>query len=192
MLARREPVTLRSLVADTGVSTMAVYTHFGSMTGLWSAVRQDGFTRLAERLAAVTWSPDPVRDLVRLGAAYLAHALAQADLYRTMFDDAFPLEDPQAAAGTFRTLIAGIDRAVQRGRFAEATDGPSLATDYWIIGHGIASLTIAGVLRPGEVDARAADLVTALFVAAGDEPDRTRRSFANGWTSPTVASAASS
>ncbi|GAA2886227.1 hypothetical protein GCM10020220_090540 [Nonomuraea rubra] len=51
LLAAREPVTLRSLVAGTGVSTMAVYTYFGSMDGLWAAMRQEGFTRLAARLA---------------------------------------------------------------------------------------------------------------------------------------------
>ena len=46
MRARREPVTLRALVEGTGASTMAVYPHFGGMPGLWSAVRQEGFTRL--------------------------------------------------------------------------------------------------------------------------------------------------
>jgi len=50
MLARREPVTSRALVEGTGASTMAVYTHFGGMPGLWRAVRQEGFTRLARRL----------------------------------------------------------------------------------------------------------------------------------------------
>ena len=48
MLARREVVTLRALVDSVGTSTMAVYTHFGGMAGLWRAVRQEGFTRLAK------------------------------------------------------------------------------------------------------------------------------------------------
>jgi len=34
MLARREPVTSRALVEETGASTMAIYTHFGRMPGL--------------------------------------------------------------------------------------------------------------------------------------------------------------
>ncbi len=53
MLRTRQPVTLRALVAGTGVSTMAVYTYFGGMDGLWKALRQEGFTRLAAKLACV-------------------------------------------------------------------------------------------------------------------------------------------
>src|SRR3712207_5132737 len=68
MLVRREPVTLRALVEGTGASTMAVYTHFGGMPGLWRAVRQEGFTRLAHRLAGVPATDDPIADLAALGA----------------------------------------------------------------------------------------------------------------------------
>jgi AcrR family transcriptional regulator len=82
MLRVREPVTLRSLVAGTGVSTMAVYTYFGSMDGLWGALRQEGFRRLAARLETVARTDDPVRDLVALGAAYTSNAMAEPDLYR--------------------------------------------------------------------------------------------------------------
>ena len=59
MLARREPVTLRAVVAGTGVSTMAVYTHFDGMPGLWRAVRQEGFTRLARAVGRGTADPRP-------------------------------------------------------------------------------------------------------------------------------------
>ncbi|MCX5015353.1 hypothetical protein OG765_31025 [Streptomyces sp. NBC_00555] len=45
------------------------------MDGLWKAMRQEGFTRLAARLDAVSMCADPVRDLAALGAAYLANAL---------------------------------------------------------------------------------------------------------------------
>lgn len=181
MLARREPITLRSLVQGTGVSTMAVYTYFGNMTGLWSAVRQEGFTRLGARLAELPASRDPVRDLVSLGAAYVTHALAHPHLYRTMFDDAFPLEDPAAAVETFDILIGGASRAVQARRLDENTDALALATEYWIIGHGLCSLAIAGVLPAEDIANHARSLVTALFVSAGDDPARCRRSFSRGW-----------
>src|SRR3954452_15425222 len=74
MLGTREPITLRSLVAGTGLSTMAVYTYFGSIEGMWKALRQEGFTRLAVGFAAVEPSADPVRDLTALVAAYLRNA----------------------------------------------------------------------------------------------------------------------
>src|SRR5687768_10398614 len=104
LLARREPVTLASLVAGTGVSTMAVYTYFDGMTGLWAAVRQEGFTRLGERLALVHPGRDPVRHLAALGVAYVEHALANPDLYRAMFDSIVDLPDPGVAAVAFAPI----------------------------------------------------------------------------------------
>ncbi|MEU4620258.1 TetR-like C-terminal domain-containing protein [Actinoplanes sp. NPDC023801] len=100
MLRVREPITLRTLVAGTGVSTMAVYTYFGGMDGLWRAMRQEGFTRLAAVLNQVAPSADPVRDLAALGAAYLANALANPDLYRVMFDPGDTLDDADSAGFT--------------------------------------------------------------------------------------------
>src|SRR3712207_3927819 len=69
MLADRVPVTARSLTERVGASTTALYTHFGGMPGVWRAVRQEGFTRLAGRMEEVADSDDPVRDLAALGAA---------------------------------------------------------------------------------------------------------------------------
>ncbi len=182
MLARREPVTLRTLVHGTGASTMAVYTHFGGMPGLWRAVRQEGFTRLAERLTLVERTRDPVRDLAALGAAYAANAFANPHLYRTMFDTGAELEDADAAGATFGELIACAERARDAGRFRAACDPEALATRFWATGHGLVMLALTGVL-PGEaVAAHAPATAVALFVAAGDDEERCRRSVRTGWT----------
>ncbi|WP_197093427.1 TetR/AcrR family transcriptional regulator [Nonomuraea sp. SBT364] len=180
MLAARQPVTLRSLVAGTGVSTMAVYTYFDGMDGLWTAMRQEGFTRLAARLATITPSEDPVRDLAALGAAYLSNALAVPDLYRVMFDAGFELENPAAADDTLHYLVRGVERASAAGRFRAGVDPLELATQAWMIGHGLASLVATGPLPP-EALAHGVPLLTALFVSAGDAPDRCRRSVELGW-----------
>ena len=181
MLARRDPITLRSLVQGTGVSTIAVYTYFGGMSGLWSAVRQESFIRLRRRLRRIGATADPVRDLACLGAAYVTYALDHPDLYRTMFDDAFALEDPAGAAATFDTLVGAVRRAVRGGRFADTTNEHALATEYWVIGHGTASLAIAGVLSHADITDRSRSLATALFIRAGDDPSRCERSFDRGW-----------
>ncbi|MEV1000620.1 TetR/AcrR family transcriptional regulator [Nonomuraea sp. NPDC050202] len=180
LLAAREPVTLRSLVAGTGVSTMAVYTYFGGMDGLWTAMRQEGFTRLAARLATVSPTRDPVRDLAALGAAYLANAMAGPDLYRVMFDAGFELEDAAAADDTLHHLVRTVERATAAGRFRDDVDPLELATQSWIIGHGLASLVATGPL-PQPALAHGVPLLTALFTSAGDEPGRCRRSVERGW-----------
>lgn len=183
MLAHREPVTLRALVDGTGASTMAVYTHFGGMPGLWRAVRQEGFTRLAAHLAAVRPTADPVRDLGALGAAYLSNALADPALYRAMFDPAAELEDPQAASETFQTLVSCAARCRAAGRFAPDCDPQSVATQYWSAGHGLIMLELAGFLPRDVLHRQAPAMATALFVAAGDEPNQCRVSVQAGWAS---------
>jgi AcrR family transcriptional regulator len=180
MLRTREPITLRSLVAGTGVSTMAVYTYFGGMDGVWTALRQEGFTRLAAKIATVATSADPVRDLSALGAAYLSNALDNPDLYRVMFDVTFDLEDSQAADETLQCLVHAVERAKNAGRFRAGTDSLELATQSWTIGHGLASLVVTGPL-PRPTLAHGIPLLTALFVSAGDDPDRCRQSVEHGW-----------
>lgn len=180
MLRTREPITLRSLVAGTGVSTMAVYTYFGGMDGVWKALRQEGFTRLAAGLATVATSADPVRDLAALGAAYLRNALDNPDLYRTMFDAAFDLEDSAAADETLRHLVRAAERAKDTGRFRADVDPLELATQSWTIGHGLASLVATGPL-PRHTLAHGIPLLTALFTSAGDDPAGCRRSVERGW-----------
>jgi AcrR family transcriptional regulator len=180
MLRTREPLTLRSLVAGTGVSTMAVYTHFDGMDGVWSALRQEGFTRLAAWLARVEPSDDPVRDLAALCAAYLRNALDHPDLYRVMFDATFALEDPDAAEATLLVLVGAAQRGVDAGRYREDVDPLELATESWAAGHGLASLVTPGPLPRGRLDL-GPRMLTALFVAAGDDPERCRVSVARGW-----------
>jgi AcrR family transcriptional regulator len=181
MLAAREPVTLRALVEGTGASTMAVYTHFGGMPGLWSAVRQEGFTRLAARLAAVPRTDDAVHDLAALGVAYARTALEHPELYRAMFDAGADLADEAAADAAFDRLVAASARARDEGRLAPDADPRTLATQVWAAGHGLVSLVVQGVL-PAEVLAPLATGTTvALLTAAGDDADRCRRSVEAAW-----------
>ncbi|MGP3989206.1 TetR/AcrR family transcriptional regulator [Streptomyces sp. 3N207] len=180
LLRTRQPVTLRTLVAGTGVSTMAVYTYFGGMDGLWNALRQEGFIRLTAKLTAVELSEDPVRDLAALGAAYLSNALESPDLYRVMFDAGFDLEDTDAADETLHCLVRAIERAKTSGRFRGEVDPLELATQSWTIGHGLASLVATGPL-PHQALVHGVPMLTALFTSAGDEPGRCRRSVEHGW-----------
>ncbi|MDH6283923.1 TetR/AcrR family transcriptional regulator [Prescottella agglutinans] len=180
MLRAREPITTRSLVAGTGVSTMAVYTYFAGMDGLWMAVRQEGFTRLAAILKKTPVSDDPIRDLVALGSAYVSNALANPDLYRVMFDDTIELADPLAADETLSYLVRAVERAKLAGRLSDAVVAPELATQCWIIGHGLTSLVATGPLARDVLD-YGATMLTALLIRAGDEPAQCERSVAGGW-----------
>ncbi len=181
LLARREAVTARTLAAATGTSTIALYTHFGGMDGLWRAVRQEGFVRLAAAATRISPSEDPVHDLAAYGVVYLQNAVAHPHLYRTMFDAGFELDDPAVANTTFGLLVESADRARAAGRFSSRSEPGAVATRLWSIGHGLASLVGTGVLPPGALREHAPETSIALFVAAGDEAKRARRSVKRAW-----------
>lgn len=181
MLAQREQVTLRSLVAGSGVSTMAVYTYFDSMAGLWGAVRQEGFRRLAHHVGSVARGRDPVRHLAMLGVAYVENALSNPNLYRVMFDASFDLPDPDAAARTFELVVAATRRSIDAGRFDSQHDPTDIALRFWACGHGIVSLTVTGVLAVADLQRHAPAMASALFIDAGDSPESARRSVRSAW-----------
>ncbi|MCY0953655.1 TetR-like C-terminal domain-containing protein [Streptomyces sp. H27-S2] len=102
------------------------------------------------------------------------------DLYRVMFDAGFDLEDTGAADETLHRLVRAIDRAKANGRFRNEIDPLELATQSWIIGHGLASLVATGPL-PHQALAHGVPMLNALFTSAGDDPARCRQSVERGW-----------
>src|SRR5688500_17244422 len=78
-------LSARRLATAAGTSTMAVYTHFGSMAGLVDEVATEGFRRLVEHVDAVGTSEDALADLRRMAGAYRDNALENRHLYGVMF-----------------------------------------------------------------------------------------------------------
>src|SRR3954467_4749124 len=65
-----EALQARKLAAEGGVSTMAVYTHFGGMAALVDEVARTGFLKLSAWLAEVAETDDPVADIFSLARTY--------------------------------------------------------------------------------------------------------------------------
>ena len=128
-------------------------------------------------------SDDPVRDLAALGAAYAANAVENPALYRAMFDAAADLPDPGAAGAGFALLVDAAQRAVDAGRFVDA-DPAAVATRFWASGHGVLLLVLSGVLPDDALDEHSPALATAVFTAAGDDPERCAASVRAGWAGP--------
>ncbi len=171
-----EYLTLRRLTEQVGTSTMAVYTHFGSMEELRSEVAGEAFARLRQRLRAVQPSSDPVADLGRLGAAYLANAMDDPNLYQAIFGRTTNLETVSAGYDTFMVLVDGVNRGIQARRFSPA-DPAVLATQLWAAIHGAIVLAHAGLFGPDELVAVVAGSARNLFVGFGDSPEAVEASF---------------
>lgn len=172
LIAQHETLTTRRLAAEVGTSTMAVYTHFGSLDEVRRAVRGAGFQRLRENMALVTATDDPVADLGVAGWGYCVTGIKNPNLYRVMFMET-PLDDLDATVGldTFEMLVANVQRCIDAGRFQG--DAWELATQMWTMVHGAVALHIAGMFDEATVIEVTVSAARAFFVNYGDSPAAT-------------------
>lgn len=195
MLAEEGPAALsaRRLVKAVGASTMAVYTHFGSMPGLVREVIKEGFDRFEARVGAAGPAageePDPVRELARLCRVYQEFAAAEPDVYTVMFGGSslvgFELTDQDRRLGVrlLRYPRDAIRRCIAAGRFRADADADLLVRQVFVQMHGLAQLAhvgyLMGVYGPNDV---LAGILRDFAAAAGDDPDRAARSVRAGLT----------
>jgi len=170
----REAVTARRLATEIGASTMAVYTHFGSMDELLLGLWRDGFARFGAALDGPPTSDDPIADWAAQGWAYRRFALENPHLYRVMFGDGlsgFHRNDPAdeaAAMATFHSLLARLQRAAHAGRLV--IDDLQLAGQVvWSMVHGHMTIELTGYFTSTGRDAAAiyAECLCRLAVAFG-------------------------
>lgn len=159
-----DALSLRRLATAAGTSTTAVYALFGGKPGILRGLFIEAFTRFAAHLDTVTPSADPLADLLALGRAYRASALANPHLYAVMFGSPVPgfepaPEDYAHAEATFAPLLYTVRRAVAAGLLRDA-DPYLIATALWANVHGLVSLELGGAM-PHDVGAPG-----ALFEAA--------------------------
>lgn len=150
-----EGVALRSLATACGTSTNAVYTLFGDKETLVDTVLLEGMLSLHDDQRAVPFTDDPVQDLMDLGRAYRAWALANRTLYqvifggRLQFPESLELEGRQMARdGQFELInpLAPLLQHVARCRESRAEhlrEHPSATDDLfdiviniWAVTHG--------------------------------------------------------
>lgn len=151
-----DALSLRKLAAAAGTSTSAVYALFGGKPGILRGLFIEAFTRFAAQLGTVIPSDDPLADLLALGRAYRAGALANPHLYAVMFGSPIPgfepsPEDYAHAEATFTPLLGTVRRAVAAGLLPQ-TNPYLIATALWATVHGLVSLELGHAVpeRAGE------------------------------------------
>jgi AcrR family transcriptional regulator len=169
-----ESMSSRRIAKKAGTSTMAVYTHFGSMSGLVREMVHEGFDRLANAFDRIEWSDDPVLDMALIGRVYRRTAKANAPLYSVMFGDrtlaGFELgeEDRQHGRKTFVRVVECATRCIAGGRFRDE-DEALVAHHMWLATHGTVTLELGGYLvGPSDADWCFESQLVTLMVGAGD------------------------
>lgn len=143
-------LSARKVASEVGTSTMAVYTQFGKVDGLVSAVIDEGFERLAKHMEAVPPDADPFTVLLGLATAYRDQALSNPHLYTVMFGSAsvgrHEGEELERGRPTFEVLVSAIRSAMDAGRM-KAADPEAVAGQLWSALHGFVMLELAGFMR---------------------------------------------
>ncbi|CCH31222.1 TetR/AcrR family transcriptional regulator [Actinosynnema sp. NPDC047251] len=187
LLAEEGPAALstRRLAAEAGSSTMAVYTHFGGMSGLVREMVHEGFARLQDFLTGVGQTDDPVADMALLGRAYRGNALANTHLYPVMFGGlslagyTLSEEDRHHGRYTLANVARCAGRCMAAGRFAPG-DPDLVAHHMWIATHGLVTLELGEYLiEPFTADGVFESQLVGMMVSAGDRAETARRSVAD-------------
>jgi AcrR family transcriptional regulator len=180
-----EVLQARALTAEVGSSTQALYTLFGGMPGLFEAIVADGFRRLAEHVAAIPETDDPVADFFAEGWAYGEWALGSPQLYRLMFGHtggdlrrhagleinvSGAIANSPEAQTAINLMVRSMDRVVSSGRIRPVD--PVLASGQFLSAtHGYVLLAIAGVFTASDGLHVARSTGVNLMVGLGDSPD---------------------
>ncbi len=177
----RQALSTRRLAAEVGTSTMAVYTHFGSMDRLHHEVRRDGFARLCAEIDALPQTKDPVADLAALTLTYVDTGAGDPQLYRAMFTDRSPAEDDEGK-GVFERFLTAVRRCIEVDRFdaAEGTLTRAWAAQIWVAAHGMITLAHAEMLPESANRFLVTDMICRLAVGYGDRPVAAQASVQQG------------
>ena len=182
----------RKVATAATTSTMALYTHFGGMSGLIAAVAEEG-RRQFDTAIRVPESDDPIADMMMCGSAYRTFAIERPHLYRLMFGStsahgidppardllAMTTDEITVQYAAFSQLLRLVNRSMVAGRITAAPAGDHVAAvttaaQLWCMIHGFVMLELAGYY--GNDGTAVIPVLGAMIgshlVALGDSPDK--------------------
>ncbi|WP_062650133.1 TetR/AcrR family transcriptional regulator [Streptomyces maremycinicus] len=161
-----DAVTTRRLAERIEYSQPVLYSHFRGKREIIGAVALEGAAEMAAALRGAAGAADgPRARVTALARAYLDFAERNPAVYDALFQLdgglAFAEEDtPEPLKDAFDALLESL------GEVAGDDVGPALFTEvFWAALHGLATLTRAGRLPPGDTGRRVRLLVDRLAVA---------------------------
>lgn len=105
-------LSLRRVAAETGLTTRAVYSTFGSKNALVGALGARAFHWVTEELDRAPLTRDPVQDLVEIGAVIFRRLVVE---HPVLYYIGFQADCGEAAAEIVRTAARdGLDRLIPR------------------------------------------------------------------------------
>jgi AcrR family transcriptional regulator len=192
LLAEQGPsaIKARTVASASGLSTIAVYHHFGGIAELIRAVADQGFKQLDRAFSQVPVTEDPIADLFALALTCRRVARDNPHLYDLMFGLSTratyrPLSDSDvrlsgrspAFRGAYLHVTEACERLMRSGRVRQQQP-EVLAAQLWSFVHGYITLELAEHFV--EFDDPVAQVLVPmgvnLAVGLGDERERAQAS----------------
>jgi AcrR family transcriptional regulator len=157
LLAEQGPsaIKARTVASASGLSTIAVYHHFGGIAELIRAVADQGFKELDRAFSQVPVTKDPIADLFALALTCRRVARDNPHLYDLMFGLSTratyrPLSDADvrlsgrspAFQGAYLHITQACERLMRSGRVRQQ-EPEVLAAQLWSFVHGYITLELA-------------------------------------------------
>ncbi|MEO0605417.1 MAG: TetR/AcrR family transcriptional regulator, partial [Myxococcota bacterium] len=152
-----EALTNRRVAEEAGCTTMAIYSRYGSKSGVLEALFHEGLDRIGEAQRSVAADLDPRAAVEAMCVAFRRTALNYPGHYWLVFGpppkDFHPSEAArQRARRAFEVLVAVVDRAVTAGR--SDGDAERIAFELFAVSHGHTALGLVDLV-PADATAEA-------------------------------------
>lgn len=140
-----EGLSVRNLAKAVGASTKVIYSHFGGMQGVVSAVYEDGFARLTAALqAADDLNQRPQTRLAAVAQAYRGFAIRYPDLFDLMYGPnakwLAPTTEDRLPAAPSLEIVMKIILSGQVTHHLKPGDAMEMAYQFWATMHGPVAL----------------------------------------------------
>ncbi len=174
----------------TRTTKRMLYYYFENKAGLYTAVLERAYGEIRERESQLDVEGlDPVAAIRRLAELTFDHHESHPDFIRLVSIEnihyARHIARSEILAGLANPALEALTRILDRGRaagrFRDDVDPASLATRWWLAGHGLLSLVAQGVIPGSDVATHSIETTVALFTAAGDAPSTCRASVTRAW-----------
>lgn len=134
-------LTVRAIATEAEMSTMNVYSRFGSKEGIIDELFRRGFAALHASMAEVPETADPLDDLRQLGIVYRNFAKDHSAYYSLMFDRPVRGFEPSVEALDMTSVgLEHLAHRVQRCIDANQLIGDNaaeMAASIWAAVHGL-------------------------------------------------------
>jgi len=144
-----DAISLRKLAATLGVTAPALYAYVDDKRDLLRSVAELEFRRLATRFEQID-DPDPVERMRQMSHAYVEQALAEPELFRTMFQFSPDLAigtptgaEDELATSVFELALSSVVEAIDSGALRRA-EPITVALTIWSATHGVVDMLLMG------------------------------------------------